>query len=452
MAPHPAGSWLSASLTTCCLLVAASPGMAQQAPADRHAEDRISVDHARPVSNRPSTTERSRGGKVSAGRDRGEAQIGGAPDLQSPAILPVGFLEDVGQLGHDCGPVCDCDAFHGGPAAPGSGSGYINEPAGGIDWGESPHGYEPICGSEASCGLETCAQCRGGSARGVDGVPLFLPILRVDWSRFDLFAGVQGYTGPMNSVAAEGQEDPIRSGSGSFGFYQGFNQGRSLRHWLGLDLAAQIGVRTTQSNLSGSEFTDDTRQQVFLTGGFFRRVDRGLQYGLVVDYLNEDWYHQADVTQLRGELSWRTRRCDEFGFQFMTGLGGERSTTFFQDPDGLRSISSAFIESTNHYRFFYRWRLPGEGAWSAFGGWSEADQGVLGTQIDLPLVKQVALQTGFAYFAPDDALGSEEHRSEAWNVSLGLVFRPGGPRRGTQRYSTPLLPVADNGTFVLRRR
>ena len=334
---------------------------------------------------------------------------------------------------------------------------------------------------EASCGLESCSTCRGeplfGSdvsllgevACGADGgfpcdcdgcvaacefdrLPLCLPLLRVNWCRFDFFAGVQGYTGPMNLVAADGGNDAVRSGTGSFGFYQGFNEGRSLRRFLGIDLAAQFGLRATQSNLSGTEFTNDTRQQVFVTGGFFRRVDYGLQYGVVVDYLNEDWYFQADLTQLRGELSWRTRRCDEFGFQFMTDLGGEQSATLLRDVTGNRIRSTASFEATDQYRFFYRWRLRDEGSWSVFGGWSEDKHGLLGTQIDLPLMQQVALQTGFTYLVPDDALGQVDHRSEAWNVSLGLVLRPGGPRRGVQRYSTPLLSVADNGTFVLRRR
>ncbi len=428
-----------------------------------HDDARISVDHARPVSRRP------RQKKSELGRGRT-----GPTNPASDVVVPVGFLED---YGHQCGPVCDCDGGHGfvtGPALR-----DFEHPAVG--------GYPEVsCGIEASCGLESCPTCRGeplcgtepryagepgfgepvcGADRGVpcdcdacvsshelDRLPLLLPVLRVDWGRFDLFAGVQGYASPMNFAAADPDNAAAGNGSGSFGFYQGFNEGRSLRHWLGIDLAAQFGVRATQANLSGAEFSPETRQQVFVTGGFFRRVDYGLQYGLVVDYLNEDWYYQADLTQLRGELNWRTRRCDEFGFQFMTGLGGEESATTLRDPNGDSFSSTASFEPTNQYRFFYRWRLRDEGSWTAFAGWSESDQGLLGTRIDLPLTKRAGLQTGFTYLIPDDSLAPVEHRNEAWNVSLGLVFRPGGPRRGGRRYSAPLMPVADNGTFVVDPR
>lgn len=449
-------AWLMATLTAGAGFSITS-GVTPAAAQTPHADARISVDHARPVSRRPARTESPT-----------ERELGG-PTQPAPDVVPVGFLED---LGHRCGPVCDCDGGHG----------FVTGPT--LRDFEHPvvGGYPEVsCGIEASCGLESCPTCRGepvcgteplyagepvcGADRGMpcdcdacvsayelDRLPLLLPVLRIDWCRFDLFAGVQGYASPMNFAATDPNDAPPRDGSGSFGFYQGFNESRSLRRWLGIDLAAQFGVRATQSNLSGAEFSPETRQQVFVTGGFFRRVDYGLQYGLVVDYLNEDWYYQADLTQLRGELSWRTRRCDEFGFHFMTGLGGEQSTTTLRDPDGVSFASTVSFEPTDQYRFFYRWRLRDEGSWTAFAGWSESDQGLLGTRIDLPLTKRAGLQTGFTYLIPDDGLAPVEHRNEAWNVSLGLVFRPGGPRRGGRRYSAPLMPVADNGTFVVAPR
>lgn len=448
---------------------------AQKPAADRHADDRVVIEHARPVS----------GGAAQAGppvhparaletptrHDRdGDPSIGGE-------VMQVGFLEDVG---HRCSPVCGCD--HPVVSGPVPRGGFLPhrrsvvgdpvcglevecgvEPFGGIEpgCGSGPgwaiHGstsvhpgiIEPLCGADSGLPCD-CDSCR--SACDWDRFPLFLPVLRVNWQRMELFAGSQGYTGPMNFASAVGGNGQIASDSGSFGFYQGINEGRSLHNWFGIDLAAQLGVRATQSNLSGAEFTRDKRQQVFLTAGFFRRVDYGLQYGLVVDYLNEDWHYQADLTQLRGELSWRMRNCDEFGFQFMTGLGGERSDVFLRDVDGTAITSSVFVEPINHYRFFYRWRLPGDGSWTSFGGWSESSHGIFGSQVDIPVSDRISLQTAATYWSPGSGLGAAEHRDEAWSVSTGIVFRPGGPRRGAARYSAPLLPVADNGTFVVGPR
>ena len=118
------------------------------------------------------------------------------------------------------------------------------------------------------------------------------------------FGGVQGFTGPAN-----------RGGSGSFGFHEGFNWGLPLG-----GLAWQWGANWTQNNFDGSIFTADQRNQILLTAGLFRRVDWGLQGGVVVDYLHDDWYTTANLLQLRGELSWVYPYAHELGFWFATSL------------------------------------------------------------------------------------------------------------------------------------
>lgn len=486
-------------LAVCCSLAIVTPAAAER-PETLEA-DRVVTEHAMPVArqtgravvrrdtrqgssnprraqaSRPRPTNRLRSPVAQAAHgqvlaDPPQPPLDGSLASSSgrgSVTRQVGFLED---YGHQCGPVCDCDGDTSGEIVCGV------EPFCGTEVVEPGYGYEPVCGMEPGCGLESCAQCRsepfcgseslvvsgpscGGerpadcscdacaSACEIDRLPLFLPVLRVNWCRFDFFAGVNGFKGPMNFAATDADDPNDRTGSGSFGFYQGFNEGRSLGRWLGVDLAAQLGLRATQSNLSGAEFTDETHHQIFLTGGFFRRVDYGLQYGLVVDYLNEDWYFQGDLTQLRGELSWRTRACHEFGFQFMAGNGSDSSSTTVRDASGALVRSSVSFEPTDQYRFFFRTPLRNRGSWSVFGGWTDNDQGLLGTNLDLPLLQRLGLQTGFTYLIPDE-LGRVEHRSEAWNVSLGLVFRPGGPRP-KNRYARPLFNVADNGTFLVTR-
>lgn len=303
----------------------------------------------------------------------------------------------------------------------------------------------PGCGMDFSgpCGCDACADnC------DVDCFPLFLPIFRVQWKRFEFFAGTQGFKGPLNFARTLGSDDSVRSGSGSFGFHQGFNEGRSLKHWLRCDLAAQFGLRATQNNLSGAEFTEDTRQQVFLTYGWFRRVDYGMQYGLVLDYLSDDWYYQANLLQLRGELSWKTRGCDVFGFQFMTSVRDDTSNTLVRDQTGSLLSSVISFESTDQYRFFYRRMLPRNGDWDVFAGWTDGDDGVIGSTFTLPLANKVALRGGTTYLVPSEGDSNGGNREEGWNIFLGVVWRPGGPN-GCGRYCRPMFDVADNGTMMV---
>lgn len=398
-------------------------------------------------------------------------------------VRQVGFLED---FGAGCGPVCDCGQC---VEHPGCGMEPIggSEPACGIEVAE-PFGPPPVtlgersCGVEPGCGLEDCSTCYPPqephcgsdlllsreigcgvepagdcmcgdcrSTRELDCYPLFLPILRVQWCRFQFFSGSQGFTGPMNYTDVSGDDPPQRSGAGSFGYYQGFNEGRSLRRLFGVDIASQFGLRATQANLSGAPFTSDSRYQVFLTGGFFRRVDYGLQYGVVVDYLNEDWYFQGDLTQLRGELSWRTRSCQEFGFRFASGLGDDQSTTAVNDAAGNSINTTVAFEPLDQYRFFFRQPLERGGSWTGLVGWSDDDHGIFGGRISLPLTRCFGLQTDATYLIPSDESIAPEHESEAWNIAVGFSYSPGGPRGGG-RYSRPLFGVADNGTFVVRRK
>ena len=126
----------------------------------------------------------------------------------------------------------------------------------------------------------------------------------------ELFAGVQGFTGPANQSA----------GGGSFGFNEGLNWGMPIP--LFGCLGGQIGFRATQSNLSGSDASDDTRRQAFVTAGLFRRVDVGLQGGVVVDWLSDGWYRDVDLVNLRMELSWMIDGTHELGFW---GTGGTKN-------------------------------------------------------------------------------------------------------------------------------
>jgi hypothetical protein len=167
--------------------------------------------------------------------------------------------------------------------------------------------------------------------------------------------------------------------------------------------------------------------------------------------LNDDWYFQGDSVQLRGEFSWRNAAYYTWGFQFMAGLGDETSTTSVIDGTGNLISSSIIFEPTDQYRLFYRRLLKQSGQWSAFAGWTDRDDGLLGADLSLPLRRCLVLSTSATYLIPREGSSSGGNEEEGWNISLGLVYRPGGPQ-GCGRYYRPMFDVADNGTFMIDRK
>jgi len=277
---------------------------------------------------------------------------------------------------------------------------------------------EPMLMDE-SCGDACLAPC--------DVVPI---------GNLELFAGVQGFTGPRN-----------RGGSGSFGFNEGLNYAIPLPGFA--CMGGQIGFRATQSSLSGAEFTDNARNQGFVTAGLFRRVDVGLQGGLVLDYLTESWYSDVDMTNLRGEISWVVNGVHDFGFWFSSGVNSADEV----------SVEGEEVENwvaTDLYAFFYRLQFGGcrDGEARIFGGWTGESDGLLGIDTRLPLSANWALESNFTYLIPNQGTGQgfeAGHAQEAWNVGINLVWYPGSLWGAGDYYYRPLFRVADNGNFMIDR-
>lgn len=340
---------------------------------------------------------------------------------------------DVVSVGHTCG--CDqCAAAHH---------------AGQIGYGEVGCGIEPLMPFEPNCGLEP--DCGGyGCDVGVcnDCVGIHLPILRIDWRPFEFFAGVNSFTGPANHAS---DANARRGGSGSFGFYEGFNAGRSLNRLFGLDLSSQFGMRATQSSFSGAEFTDDSRSQVFVTGGLFRRVDFGLQYGLVVDYLYDDWWYRNNLTQLRGEISWNDNCGREFGYQFTAGSDSSTSKTTLIDANNIVANGTASFAPTNQHRLFLRGNTAGGASYMAFAGGTDRGDGLLGGILTSNFRNRFAVQGGVTYLIPSESNRAGGYENESWNLSMGVVLHPGGKIK-SGRYCRPMFDVADNGSFLVDRK
>jgi hypothetical protein len=263
---------------------------------------------------------------------------------------------------------------------------------------------------------------------------------------------VQGFSGPAN-----------RGGTASFGFQEGFNMGMPMPCFNGC-FGVQVGLRATHANFSGAGFpanaganmlfTDETRNQIFLTTGIFRRVDWGLQGGIVFDYLSDDWYSDTTVAQLRGEASWVFPCAHELGFMFSAATDEDLKVSNFMGGGPLTEI----WEVTDQYAFFYRHRpayMAGAEA-RIFAGWSGDTDGIIGADLRLPLHDSLALELGFSYLIPEQArIGAAMggHEEESWNMAAALVWYPGcRSTNGDPDYFRPLFGVADNGSLRVGRR
>lgn len=434
--------------------------LSQAVPAKRPAS-RVDADASAVSARRPQLVRRSNSGRQSITMNSAAAphrEVGGQ-------IQQVGFLEDYGSQRA----VCDCNECSGVGPNCGMEGGYLTEPHCGLELNGAldPHcgleamgGLDPVCGIESfhdgcgcgscSSGIGVCDGFGGSPACPPASFPLFLPILRVDWSRFEFFYGTHAFLNPMNSPATSGSASGAgsRADSGSFGFHEGFNEGRDLNNLIGADLSAQFGLRATQSNLEGQSFTNQHRNQVFITGGLFRRVDYGLQFGAVLDYLNDDWYYHTDLLQLRGELSWKLSPRHNFGFHWMAGLNDDTVSTMVTDPAGDVFHGTRTVGASDQFRAFYRYGFGSTGQWTSYLGGTDDDHFLIGSDIDVPLKGGLSMKVGSTYFAPSGDSTIPNYQAEGWNIGISMVYRP-SCRKASSRYQRPMFNVADNGSFFV---
>lgn len=300
--------------------------------------------------------------------------------------------------------------------------------------------------------------CGDGCAGGCDGSQLFgggcntpgcggpsnwgpeiLPGLGLD--HLSIFGGVQS----VKNAANRGQDS-------SFGFHEGFNFGTFARNIIfPPTVGLQFGLQANQSNFNGSSFTTQDRNQFFFTTGAFRRGDHGLQGGLVLDYLWDNWYYDdLQVAQLRGEVSVAVHSRFSYGLRLAVPI---------QDDDVMSRVNGQDLaetwETMDIYTLFFRTRLLGSGTGEAtlFAGLTGDSDGIIGGQSQLPLTNGFALESEFTYLIPDEPSGFGGNEAESWNVAVGLAWYPGSLACGECfRYHRPMFDVANNGSMILKRK
>jgi hypothetical protein len=301
--------------------------------------------------------------------------------------------------------------------------------------------YDMAGDCDTCCG-QGCGQCVDccGNWNSCGPVPLCVLLPRPRLDTLEFTAGVHGFTGPLN-----------RGASGSFGFHEGFNWGLPFfcSNWL----CGQIGAEWTQNNLDGSLLSEDERNQIFVTAGLFRRVDWGLQFGVVFDYLLDEWDYQIDLGQVRGELGWRYCGCHEVGFWFSSGVNDDIAELNVIANDNeevvIRQIDSS-VEVNDLFAFYYRRQFACGGEGRLYGGFTSNHQGLVGGDARVPLNPCWSLAANFLYVVPSEETNFPPFAEETWNVSIGLVWTPCARPDCGPSYCRPLFNVANNGSFATR--
>lgn len=365
----------------------------------------------------------------------GEPHIQGAPHAGHPhehhdgeMHFDPGFSYENGQYGHDEMGYDDygsctngnCDSCTGGDC-----SSCTSTFGGGLrdEWADPTacstcggYGYHrPGCGRVAMC-LHNCLG----------------PLIR-EWS---IFAGVQGFKGPLDG-----------GNNGNFGFNEGFNLAGPIIPWPRVGLGYQIGGRFAQSNLSGSPFNTSAREQAFATAGLFHRAYRnsGFQWGVVFDWLSDNYTQNETYAQMRTEMSWLARCGHEFGF---LGMFGVKST----NDNQLVPVTQA-----DQYNLFYRKTTEWGGQGRAWVGMTNHSLAIIGADFRVPLSNRVEMVGGFNYIMPNDgnqgAGLNGGFTQESWGISMNLVWYIGRPKAGCHNTPfRPLFSVADNNVMMFERQ
>lgn len=307
----------------------------------------------------------------------------------------------------------------------------------------------PVWSDGPSCGCESgydmgcgggCGQSCGGGCNGC--CLLFNPKTNVE-----VFAGAHAFRGISNLDS-----------SGSFGFYEGFQLSGPVPCVPGEAVSWQFGGMFSQTDFEGSPYTENSRSQAFVTTGLFRRVDWGLQGGVVVDFMNDHWYATSNLFQVRGEVGWVYPSGHEIGLWATRGINqsGDVANVVFQGAAISGEVGS---EPIDLYAAYFRRTFCEGGDGRVFGGVTDNSQGIVGADFRVPVTCNWGFTGGFTYLIPSSdydrtttgSLRFQDVPQDAWNVNVGVVWSFGGRMRDKCNYHRALIPVANNGTFFMDR-
>ena len=244
---------------------------------------------------------------------------------------------------------------------------------------------------------------------------------------------------------------------GNFGTNEYLNF--AMPFWNAFGVGWQVGWRGTQTNfqpatltVGDTTFRKNARDQNFVTTGFFTRAfeGRGLQGGAVYDYLSDSWLENADIAQVRAELSY------VWGYHEI-GFWGAANITDQMGFLGPRSKLLGTASTVDLYTGFYRLQFGDANEWKVWGGGTGDGEGIIGTLMRAPLSRSLAMEGTFTYLIPGQTRTiditstgvTSRFSPAAWNLGINLVYYPAGrSRRSLASPYRPLFEVADNGSMI----
>lgn len=262
-------------------------------------------------------------------------------------------------------------------------------------------------------------------------------------ANLSLWSGVDGFKGPMD----------LDNINGNFGIDFGINAGIPLARRLGIGM--QLGADIVLSDFHGTVYTDTgSRTQVFSSIGLFQRistVDGTFVWGFTHDWLYDDYYATLNFGQWRLKAGWEINLCNEVGIWAAIRDRGDSSVVNLE-PVGGGTLDVTF-RPLNQGNLYWTHRWCSDATTTArFGLAEQPGSFIFGLDGRSPLTPRLALIGGFTYISPSSSPGFSGQSEEFWSLSFGMEFVPGGFRRGAAARFTPVLPVANNGTMVVRER
>jgi hypothetical protein len=328
-----------------------------------------------------------------------------------------------------------CDGYCNGPC---NGSCPCGDGCPGPQCGCGCQCGEPGCGCEPSCGEPSCG-CNNGEFCIGPGDDESCHVVRIRWPKWqevEVFGGVQGFKSAYDRF-------PLRD-SGNFGFNEGFNIGAKVPYCA---LGYQFGYRATQNELNGDASSGDTQEylQHFGTAGLFHRQCEGVNFGVVWDIVSDERYTSQHYNQIRSEISIRDGGCHEIGATVTIGSNDHA----FDDGNG----NFTSFQASDQYLLFYRYHGCSGGEGRFFAGCNANSDGIIGSDMTIPVGERFSVRSGFEYLIPNASNGVEGSTQEAWNLSLGLVWHwDGQAHKCFDNAYRPMFNVADNGTLIVDQK
>jgi len=254
-----------------------------------------------------------------------------------------------------------------------------------------------------------------------------------------LTTSVEAFKGPMD----------LDNSNGNFGYQFGINAGFPAARCLGVGV--QAGTSVVLSDLQGTSFTGSSvRTQNFTTVGLNHRLrvaGQRFKWGFAFDWLHDEYYSAFSMGQWRIKAAYELTPFSEVGAWACIPNDGHSALLI----EGQSRLYDDF-EPIAQGNFYYQRCLENGTSttvWLGLAG--EPGEVVFGGDARVPISGRLSLFGNFNYILPS-ASGVAGQDEEMWNLSLGIEFTPVcGSNYCQSRRFGPFLPLANNGTFGIRR-